>query len=102
MVATNGSPERLRDERRGIIGSGREVCGPDIDPVGMQRPVIQMLDPTECLFSDLGGLLLVSRIDFHYALADLALATVFAKYVFQEPNNKPRHGNLLAVMVAPE
>jgi hypothetical protein len=61
----------------------------------MQRPVIETLAPTECLFGGVGGLILVSRIDLYYALADLALSAVFAKYVLQEPNHKPRHGNLL-------
>ena len=39
-----------------------------------------MLRPTECLLGGLRGLILVSRVDFEYALANLALAAVFAEH----------------------
>ena len=75
--------------------SGREICRGDVNPIGMQRPVTQTLRATEFLLGKFSGLILVRCVDFHYALADLALAAVFAKYVFHEPNNKPRHVALL-------
>ena len=78
-----------------LIPSGREVGCPDVEPVGMQRPIIQMLHPTECLLGDLSGLKLVRRVDFDCALADFAVATVFPEHVLHEPNNKARHGTLL-------
>jgi hypothetical protein len=61
---------------------------PDLNSVGMERPVAKRLALAEFLFCEFGRLTFTRRIDLQGFLADLDLSAVSAEHVFHESNDK--------------
>src|SRR5712664_2029121 len=78
-----------------IVTSRRKFGVHDLNSVGMKRPVGQTLQPAKTLLRQLGGVELVVGVDFHAALADFRLPSMFAEHVFHKSNHVPWHDTLL-------
>jgi hypothetical protein len=94
----DSTPPLLVGKASSTRGSGREVRCPDIDSIGVKRPIIQVLRPAERLLGRLRCLILVGRVYFEGTLADLAVTAIISEHVLHESNNKPGHRSLLEMM----
>ena len=74
---------------RASVASGRKVGRPDLDPVGMKRPVAERLALAEFPFCELHCIGLIRSVDLEGTLTDFDLPAVFAKHVLHEMNDKP-------------
>jgi hypothetical protein len=68
--------------------SGRIIRLPDVDSVGMQRPVVKRLRLAEPCLCQLRGLTFIRSVDFQGTLANFAFVAVCAEHVLHEPNDK--------------
>jgi hypothetical protein len=69
--------------------SGRKIGLRNLDPVGMQRPMVKRLRLAEFPLCQFRGLILGQRVNFQRTLTDFRLSAVFAKHILHEANDKP-------------
>jgi hypothetical protein len=72
--------------------SGWKIGRPDVDSVGMKRPIAKRLGLAEHLLGKFPGVAFIRGVDFEGTLTDFSLSAVIAEHVLHESNDKSRHG----------
>jgi len=81
----------MRTSLPGLSALRWKVGRVHLEAIRMKRPVVGRVDLAELLLSLLFGVAIVSRVQLHCSLANLAHVAVFAEHIFDESDEIARH-----------